>query len=189
MRVVGQLGNTYIVAEGESGLYLIDQHAAHERVLYEETATSLAGEAQKVQPLLQPLAIEWGAAQWEEVEPLLPLISEYGFALEPFGEHTALLRAVPATFSASERDPTSVLKEMLVEVARGADPTSWREELAITVACHSAVRAGQPLSLEEMRTLLMRLERCRYPRSCAHGRPTMLHISQSQLEREFGRRS
>jgi DNA mismatch repair protein MutL len=189
MRVVGQLGYTYIVAEGESGLYLIDQHAAHERVLYEEMAITLERQAPNVQPLLQPLAIEWGAAQWAEVEPLLPLIAEYGFTLEPFGEHTALLRSVPATFSASERDATRAVKEMLGEVTRGGDPARWREELAITVACHSAVRAGKTLTLEEMRSLLARLERCRYPRSCAHGRPTMLHISQAQLEREFGRRA
>jgi DNA mismatch repair protein MutL len=188
LRAVGQLGNTYIVAEGETGLYLIDQHAAHERVLYEETAHTLEGNSVELQPLLQPLAIEWEAAQWAVIEPLLPELSAFGFELEPFGEHAALLRSVPATYPTSGRDVTDEVKEILSDVARGSDSARWRDELAITVACHSAIRAGQALSLEEMRTLIARLSRCRYPRACAHGRPTMLHISQSQLEREFGRR-
>ena len=188
LRVVGQLGNTYIVAEGETGLYLIDQHAAHERVLYEGTAAQMGRGAPALQPLLQPLAIEWGAGAWGVVEPLLPLMAEFGFELEPFGEHTALLRAVPGTYAARQRDMVGDVREMVDEVARGGDPARWREELAITVACHSAVRAGQALTLDEMRALLAQLERCSYPRSCAHGRPTMLHLSQAQLEREFGRR-
>jgi DNA mismatch repair protein MutL len=79
--------------------------------------------------------------------------------------------------------------EILDTVTHGSHPARWREEMAITLACHSAIRAGQTLSLEEMRSLINQLERCQYPRACAHGRPTMLHLSQTQLEREFGRRA
>jgi DNA mismatch repair protein MutL len=81
------------------------------------------------------------------------------------------------------------LLELIDEVMSGTAPDRWREEMAITLACHSAIRAGQALSLDEMRALLGQLELCQYPRSCAHGRPTMLHLSQMQLEREFGRRT
>jgi DNA mismatch repair protein MutL len=189
LRLVGQLGNTYIVAEGSQGLYLIDQHAAHERVLYEQNASALAGGTPEVQPLLEPLSLEFDVSEWDSVEPLLPVMTEFGFQLEPFGERCLLLRAVPAIYSRAGRDVATGVREMLSEVARGHAADRWREEMAITVACHSAVRAGQSLDLNEMRALLNGLARCRYPRSCAHGRPTMLHLSQAQLEREFGRRA
>jgi DNA mismatch repair protein MutL len=189
LRLVGQLGNTYIVAEGSHGLYLIDQHAAHERILYEQNAASLAHGTPELQPLLEPLSLDFDVTDWDSIEPLVPLMSEFGFELEMFGERCLLLRAVPAIYSRAGRDVATGVREMLTEIARGHAADRWREEMAITIACHSAVRAGQSLDLNEMRALLNGLARCRYPRSCAHGRPTMLHLSQAQLEREFGRRA
>jgi DNA mismatch repair protein MutL len=189
LRVVGQLGNTYIVAEAPDGLFLIDQHAAHERILYEKLSDANRTNVPDVQPLLQPLPIEWSAAAWATIESLLPLLAPFGFEIEPFGEHAALLRAVPASYAAANRDAVRDVLEIVDEIAGGGGPERWREEAAITVACHSAIRAGQSLTLDEMRALVAQLERCRYPRSCAHGRPTMLHLTQAQLEREFGRRA
>jgi DNA mismatch repair protein MutL len=189
LRVVGQVGNTYIIAEGPDGLFLVDQHAAHERVLYEQMGAALQRGDLPVQPLLQPVALDFTAAQRAEVEPVLPFMAELGFELEPFGEQAVLVRAVPAIYAESRRDVGRDLAEILDTVTHGNQPARWREEMAITLACHSAVRAGQTLSLDEMRALINSLERCQYPRACAHGRPTMLHLSQTQLEREFGRRA
>ncbi|MEO8287178.1 MAG: DNA mismatch repair endonuclease MutL [Chloroflexota bacterium] len=189
LRVVGQVGNTYIIAEGPDGLFLVDQHAAHERVLYEKMGTALQRGELLVQPLLQPVPLEFSAAQRAEVDQVLPLMAELGFELESFGDHAMLVRAVPAIYSDSRKDVGHDLLEILDTVMRGSHEARWREEMAITVACHSAIRAGQTLTLDEMRALIQQLERCEYPRACAHGRPTMLHLSQMQLEREFGRRA
>ena len=189
LRLVGQVAATYLIAEGPDGLYLVDQHAAHERVLYERLGADLGRGGLPVQPLLQPVALDLTASQRSLVEPVLPLMAELGFEVEPFGEHALLVRAVPAVYASSRRDVGTDLLSLLDEVVSGSAPDRWREEMAITLACHSAVRAGQTLSLDEMRALLGQLELCRYPRACAHGRPTMLHLSQMQLEREFGRRA
>lgn len=189
LRVVGQVGNTYIITEGPDGLFLVDQHAAHERVLYEKTGTLLATGQLPIQPLLQPVPLQFSAAQYAEIEGVLPYMAELGFELEPFGEGTILVRAVPAVYAESKRDVGRDLIEILDTVVHGTRPDRWREEMAITLACHSAVRAGQSLSLDEMRALINQLERCQHPRACAHGRPTMLHLSTLQLEREFGRRA
>ena len=189
LRVVGQVGSTYIISEGPDGLFLVDQHAAHERVLYEKMGASLARGDLAVQLLLQPVPLHFSAAQLAELEPVLPLMSELGFDLESFGDNTVLVRAVPAVYAESKRDVGRDLIEVLDTVVHGSKPERWREEMAITLACHSAVRAGQTLSLDEMRALVGQLELCQYPRACAHGRPTMLHLSTTQLEREFGRRA
>ncbi|HUP26851.1 MAG TPA: DNA mismatch repair endonuclease MutL [Chloroflexia bacterium] len=189
LRVVGQVGSTYIIAEGPDGLFLVDQHAAHERVLYEEFGKALRSGSVAVQPLLQPAALDLGPAQRAGIEPVLPLMAELGFTIEPFGDTALIVRAVPAIYAASRRNPGEDLLDILDKVVNGSAAERWREEMAITLACHSAVRAGQVLSLDEMRSLLGKLERCEHPRACAHGRPTMLHLSQLQLEREFGRRT
>lgn len=189
LRVVGQVGGTYIIAEGPDGLFLVDQHAAHERILYEQLSTEMEQGLPALQPLLNPIPLELTALQRSQVEPVLPLLEELGFVIEPFGDTALLLRAVPAIYAASRRDTGRDLLEILDTVISGSDASRWREEMAITLACHSAIRAGHALQLDEMRAMLTQLELCRYPRSCAHGRPTMLHLSQMQLEREFGRRA
>ena len=120
---------------------------------------------------------------------MLPLLAEMGFEIEPFGDTALLVRAVPAIYASSRRDLGRDLLEILDTVISGSQPARWREEMAITLACHSAIRAGQALSLDEMRAMVSQLEMCRFPRACAHGRPTMLHLPQMQLEREFGRRA
>jgi DNA mismatch repair protein MutL len=186
--VIGQVGSTYIIAEGPDGLFLVDQHAAHERVLYERFSRDVAGGKIAVQPLLQPVPLDLTMRQRSEVEPVLPLMLELGFEFEPFGESALLVRAVPGIYAASRRDLGRDLLELLDAVISGSTEERWREEMMITVACHSAIRAGQNLTLDEMRALLEQLEHCAHPRACAHGRPTMLHLSQAQLEREFGRR-
>jgi DNA mismatch repair protein MutL len=206
LRVVGQVNATYVVAEGPDGMYLIDQHAAHERVMYERFQAQLAGKQVEAQLLLEPILIDLTPRQriLLEDETRRNDLNEFGFQLEPFGDMTYRLRSVPGLLFG--RDVIKSLVEMLDEAEGVRDggcspsagdalhepdtalPRSWRDRLAASLACHSAVRAGQLLSLEEMRELINQLERTDNPRACAHGRPTMIHLSQGQLEKGFGRK-
>ncbi len=189
LRVVGQVANTYIIAEGASGMYLIDQHAAHERVMLEKMRAKLAVGDADVQPLLAPLTFAPPAGLQETLEACRTDLTRLGFLVEPFGEGAWLLRGIPATFNGPHaRDPVRVLEETLAELAAGGTGGDARERLAALLACHNAIRAGQVLSDTEMRALIRELEAVETPGHCAHGRPTMLHISQYDLEREFSRR-
>jgi DNA mismatch repair protein MutL len=181
LRVVGQLLASYIIAEGPSGLYLIDQHAAHERILFEQIKDEWSRREVAVQTLLEPLPFEVSPREATILGNYLEKLSEFGFAIEPFGERTFLVRAVPATLAG--QDWRSVIQELLDS---GGDE-GWEERLAISIACHSAVRAGQVLSCDEMREMVRRLEQVSLPHTCPHGRPTLIHLSLAQLEREFGR--
>lgn len=185
MRVVGQTGGLYIVAEGPDGMYLVDQHAAHERVLYEKLMQQ-AGKGAEVQGLLTPVSVELTAAQAAVLSAAGEALRKHGFELEPFGAETYLLRAVPAMLA--RKDPARTLVELLDDLITGADPADRRDQVTMTVACHAAVRAGMTLSVGEMRELLQLLETCELPRTCPHGRPTMVHLSNAALEREFRRR-
>jgi DNA mismatch repair protein MutL len=187
LRVVGQVGSTYVITEGPEGMYLIDQHAAHERVLYERIVRARAESSPEIQPLLDPLTFEPTAAQASAAGDYAEHLAALGFTLEPFGERSYLLRAAPAALAG--RDPVRVVAEFLDAVvsAEGA-PVDRAERAAMTLACHAAVRAGKTLALEEMRELVRLLELCESPRTCPHGRPTMIHVSAAALEREFGRR-
>ena len=185
LRVVGQLANTYVIAEGPDGMYLIDQHAAHERVLFERIRNQRSRRAVEVQGLLQPVPVELTVRQQELLELQSEALSEYGFGIEHFGERTYLVRSVPAVLSG--QNVAQSLVEVLDFLAEG-EKGDRREEIAISLACHGAVRAGQALSHEEMRDLIRQLEQASQPRTCPHGRPTMIHLSASQLEKGFGRR-
>jgi DNA mismatch repair protein MutL len=185
LRVVGQMANTYIIAEGPDGMYLIDQHAAHERVLFERIRDQRSRRAVEVQGLLQPAPVELTVRQQELLELQSEALSEYGFGIEHFGERTYLVRSVPALLSG--QNVAQSLVEVLDFLAEG-EKGDRREEIAISLACHGAVRAGQALSQEEMRDLIRQLEQASQPRTCPHGRPTMIHLSSNQLEKGFGRR-
>ena len=186
LRVLGQVGATYIIAEGPDGMYLIDQHAAHERVLFEQLWQQFERAKPDIQTLLEPLVIELSPVQLETAERCREEMAQIGFHIEPFGGSAVAVRAVPAI--AARRDPRAVLLGILDEMAAGGRGTTLLESLTISTACHSAIRAGQTLSLPEMRELIAQLERCTAPRACGHGRPTMLHLSQEELERQFERR-
>ena len=185
LRVVGQVANTYIVAEGPDGMYLIDQHAAHERVTFERLKEQWLSRTVEVQGLLEPLPLELSRRQEEVLKSHLDALGEYGFDIEPFGEHTYLVRAVPAVLGG--KNIAETLAEVLGSLADEAGG-DWREGVAISLACHGSVRAGQVLSLEEMRELVRQLEQTSRPQSCPHGRPTIVHLSSAQLDKEFGRK-
>ena len=187
LRVVGQVGATYIVAEGPAGLYLIDQHAAHERILYEQFMAEQAGQEVISQELLTAVTVDLAPEQVDFLEDNLDALHAIGFAIEPFGGRTFLLRAVPALVATA--DPVEELFAALGQIECGQMPTeaTAEQQLIARVCKQAAVKAGQVLSYEEMRAMLRQLESCQSPRTCPHGRPTMLHFSAEQLAKEFGR--
>ena len=185
LRVLGQLANTYIIAEGPDGLYLIDQHAAHERILYEKILAQWSQKEVEVQGLLQPITIELSPREEEALKAKKELLAQFGFTIEPFGGRSYLIRAVPALIT--KANLTEAICTLLDNLAGRENSAPWEEKIAESLACHSAIRAGQQLSNEEMRELIRQLEQANQPRTCPHGRPTMIHLSSHQLEKEFGR--
>jgi DNA mismatch repair protein MutL len=184
LRVLGQLEGTYITAEGPDGLYLIDQHAAHERVLFERVKHQRSQQEIEVQGLLEPVTFEVNPKQKEVLNSHYQSLAEFGFSIEPFGDRTYLVRAVPALLSG--KDWVGMLTELLDSLP-GESRSDWAESIAISLACHGAVRAGQALADGELRELVRQLEQTAMPHSCPHGRPTMIHLSSGQLRKEFGR--
>jgi DNA mismatch repair protein MutL len=191
LRVLGQAGKTYLIAEGQAGLYLVDQHAAHERVLLEELHAALAGRSEQ-QLLLEPLVLDVPAAAVALAEQARGELAQLGFLIEPFGPKQVLVRGVPGVLV--DRQPERIVQETLVTLTTNThglvieQHASWAERLALVIACRSAVRAGDTLGPAEMDALLRRLGEAALCRTCAHGRPTAILLSHAQLEREFGRR-
>ena len=186
LRILGQVRSTYLVTEGPDGLYLMDQHAAHERVLFERVLKEAEDHSSHPQALLEPASVELSPAQAETVGSSLPLLEKYGFFLEPFGDRSYLLRALPVVLGGG--NPARALTEVLDLMAYEGLLKDQEEALAASIACHSAVRAGMGLSQQEMEELVSQLQGCDNPSTCPHGRPTMVHLSSHHLEREFGRR-
>jgi DNA mismatch repair protein MutL len=186
LRVVGQLNATYLVCEGPDGMYLLDQHAAHERVVYDRLIARPAGGESAVQSLLEPLVLELEPSLAATLDEHRASLNALGLETEPFGERAALVRAIPPGLGAKDvtEEVTALLHKLETE-ARVADPFG---KAAATVACHSSVRAGMLLSMEEMRRLVEDLERTTAPRTCPHGRPTLVHLGTEAIERQFGRR-
>jgi DNA mismatch repair protein MutL len=187
LRVVGQINATYIVAEGPSGLYLVDQHAAHERILFEQFMAEQSQKKPITQFVLDAQTIHLPPIETRLLEEHLNLLSQLGFTLEPFGPNTFVIRSVPALLA--DQAPEEVINSVLAELDNGFKPgEKVIEEKIITHICkRAAIKSGQILSHEEMQSIIRQLERCNSPHTCPHGRPTMLHLSAEQLAREFGR--
>lgn len=187
LRLIGQVAATYLVAEGPDGLYLVDQHAAHERVLYERYMEQRQT-AVTSQSLLEPVSVEFTAADARLLSDQLELLVQLGFQVEPFGMNTFLVRAVPSLLVGI--DPGSALRVLVEDFEEDETPLKSKEEARIIarICKRAAVKGGQTLSIEEQRVLLDDLEACQSPRTCPHGRPTMIHLSVDLLERQFGRR-
>jgi DNA mismatch repair protein MutL len=190
LRVVGQVGTTYIVAEGPEGLFLIDQHAAHERILYEQFMARRHGTVDgeiAAQHLLEPLTLHVGHELTGVVADHLEALGVVGYVVEPFGGDAFLVRAVPNVLS--DQDPLQALSEMVSVLGdrRNRVGETFEEQLVKMVCKRAAIKAGQLLSPIEMRELVRQLEACRAPRTCPHGRPTMIQLSSGELEKAFGR--
>jgi DNA mismatch repair protein MutL len=184
LRVVGQVMNCYIIAEGPDGLYIIDQHAAHERIRFEKIQQQRARRAVEVQGLLEPATFEVSPRQAAILKNCIAELAEFGFALELFGERTFLVRAVPLMVAGDNW--AGMLRELL-DALSGETRSKWEERIVASIACHGAIKSGQALSDDEMRALVRQLEETANPHTCPHGRPTIIHLSRSQMERDFGR--
>lgn len=186
LRLIGQVGLTYLVAEGPDGLYLIDQHAAHERVLFEKlmkrTSATVAAQA-----LLEPAVVQLQPAAARIIEKELPTLARYGFNVELFGPNTFRISSLPALLH--RMDPAAALRVIVEDFEEDETPLKQEVEarLVARICKRAAVKAGYNMSVEEQRALVSDLERCQSPRTCPHGRPTMIHLSVDLLERQFGR--
>ena len=188
LRLIGQIGATYLVAEGPDGLYLIDQHAAHERVLFEKLMAQRDQMAVPAQALLEPVTVTMPPDSASLLGEQLETLAGFGFEVKEFGPNTFQVRAVPTLFA--NGDAASALRALVEDFEE--DEAPFEEELESRIAgrvCKRlAVKAGQALSRDEQQVLLQDLENCESPRTCPHGRPTMIHLSVDVLERQFGRK-
>lgn len=186
LRLIGQVGLTYLVAEGPDGLYLIDQHAAHERVLFEKLMKRTPA-AVAAQTLLEPAVVQLQPAAARIVEKELPTLARYGFNVELFGPNTFRISSLPVLLH--RMDPAAALRVIVEDFEEDETPLKQEVEarLVARICKRAAVKAGYQMSQEEQRALVTDLERCQSPRTCPHGRPTMIHLSVDLLERQFGR--
>lgn len=188
MRVVGQVGASYIIAEGPDGLFLIDQHAAHERILYEKFMAARDEDGIASQGLVTSATVQLPPDQATLLEEQLELLGSLGFQVEPFGPNTFVVRAVPALLA--RLDPAAALRAVVEDLEVENAPLEKEREakLILRVCKTAAVKAGQSLSTTEMEAMIRQLERCQSPHTCPHGRPTLIHLSAAQLARQFGRK-
>ena len=179
LKIVGQLHQTFILLEHPEGLYLLDQHNSHERYLY-ETMTPANTTSQE---LLLPQTLSLSPSEMETLQDHLPHLTALGFVLEPFGDATWAIRAVPGILPRGEAEST--IRELLGKAseARFVTPTHQDDRWRVTIACHSATRAGDSLSLEQMQRIVSLWRSCEQPFTCPHGRPTGFLLSKTELQR------
>jgi DNA mismatch repair protein MutL len=184
-----QLHETYIVAQTEDGIVIVDQHAAHERLVYEQMKDSLAEGGIKRQMLLIPTVVELDEAAVARLCPRLPEFAELGLIVEPFGPGAVVVREVPALLG--EVEVQGLVRDLADELAEWGEALSLKEKLEHvcgTMACHGSVRAGRRLKPAEMDALLRQMEATPHSGQCNHGRPTYVELKLADIEKLFGRR-
>jgi DNA mismatch repair protein MutL len=185
---LGQVHGTYILAQSEEGLYIVDQHAAHERIYYERFYEKMGAPVKESQQLIVPLVLEWTAKERDEIQKNLPSLEDVGVYMESFGGNTFIIRSIPTWFPKGEEQ--AIIEEMvdyLLTQKRVIPVAKWREKSAIMLSCKSAIKANKRLSFEEMDQLLAQLRQCKQPYTCPHGRPIIIHFSTYDLEKMFKR--
>jgi DNA mismatch repair protein MutL len=185
LRILGQVALTYIICEGRAGLYLVDQHAAHERVMLERLEESYSRQ-DRSQLLLEPAVVDLPRMLRGAADQYVEALQRLGFDADLFSEGAVIVRAVPSALRSRHVD--RVLRETHEALDEEGSTPDWRERLAILLSCKTAVKAGQHLEIAEMQALLNQLDEATLCATCSHGRPTALLLSHAQLEREFGRR-
>lgn len=185
----GQVANTYIVAEAQDGLVLVDQHAAHERLVLERLRAAGAEEAvARSQALLIPEVVELDETSCDRLEEAAPRLAEHGLAIERFGPGAMLVRSLPHAIART--DPEKLLRDIDDDLALNGEALLLGEKLDLvlaTMACHGSVRAGRVLRVDEMNALLREMERTPRSGQCNHGRPTWVKLSMEDVEKLFGR--
>ena len=188
VKILGQLRDSYIIACDTRGLLIIDQHVAHERILYENLAATMQNNNVESQGLLVPITAELPPHQIALLEKMMPELNKNGFQVEPFGGSSVLIRSVPAV--ARDSDCQKLLSEILEGMEtedRTLDVERIRDRIAVSTACRAAIKINMPLTMEKMQWLLDELARTRIPTNCPHGRPIILRFSMYEIERNFGR--
>lgn len=181
-----QVHNTYVFAQVKSGIIILDQHVAHERVLYEEAMEHFSGHTSTGQQLLFPLSIELSPPEIEIIEEIRPLLQHMGFGIRAFGRNSVVVDAIPSGLKRWRNG--QMLVDMVDQMAKEGHITSGlKEKLAASYSCHGAIKAGEKLSPDEMQTLIDRLFATSEPFVCPHGRPTLVRVSIEDLNRWFGR--
>ncbi len=188
VRILGQIHDSYIIACDKEGLLIVDQHVAHERILYERLASARQAGSVEMQGLLVPRAVELPPYQLALLERATPELASNGFIVEHFGGSSVVIRSVPAL--AGDADCERLLLEILEGLDaedRTLDVERMRDRIAVSMACHAAIKVHTPLTMEKMRWLLDELGQTRIPTNCPHGRPIILRFSLFEIERNFGR--
>ena len=188
LRLIGQLANTYLVCEDPSGLLLIDQHAAHERILFEQLSRRDQKSGAKSQRLLVPETVELDFSEAAALKSLLPKLDQLGLQIEPFGGNTFVVRTLPAPLA--DKDSGKIVRELAeqaVQLGTDSELVTYLDACRMVVACHDAIRAHQRLDDHHMRILLRQLDDCENPSHCPHGRPTWVRIDQAELQKRFKR--
>jgi DNA mismatch repair protein MutL len=189
LRLVGVVGRLYVVLESDRGMVLLDQHAAHERILFEQMLARLeSGGAAASQRLLLPETVELPAREAEFVRENLEVLGRLGIGLTEFGDRTFLLDGLPPFIRV--RSPKAYVLGLIDELhAAGAAVNTLRagEEMIAKTVCRHAVKANDPLATAELENLIEDLRRCTMPYTCPHGRPTLIEMGWRELERRFGR--
>ena len=188
LRILGQLQDSYIIACDSQGLLIIDQHVAHERILYEKLARAVQSNNVETQGLLVPISLELPPHQMALLEKIMPELNKNGFRLEPFGGNSVLIRTVPAIAGSAEcRNLLAEILECMEADERTLDVDRIRDRIAVSTACRSAIKVNTPLAAEKMQWLLDQLALTRVPTNCPHGRPILLRFTTYEIERNFGR--
>jgi len=188
MRVIGQIGAAFIITEGPDGVFLIDQHAAHERILYEQFMANWKDEdGITSQGLVSGTAVHLSPPQATLLSENMAIMSQLGFQIEPFGPSAFMVRAIPAILA--KMDPADAVVSVVEDLERGDKPMQGKieDKIVMRVCKTAAIKAGQTLSQTEMEALIWQLEACQNPHTCPHGRPTLIYLSVAQLAKQFGR--
>jgi DNA mismatch repair protein MutL len=188
VRILGQLQDSYIIACDADGLLIVDQHVAHERILYENFAAAMQSNKVETQGLLIPISLELSPHQIALLNRITPELIQNGFHIDPFGGSSVIVRSMPAI--AKDSDCRSLLEEILEGMdveERSLDVQKIRDKIAVKTACKAAVKVNMPLSMEKMQWLLDQLAKTQIPTNCPHGRPILLRFSMYEIQRNFGR--
>ena len=186
-RVLGQIDRTFLVAEGGEGLFLIDQHAAHERVIYDKILQQYQIGEKISQPLLADFILNIDELSKSNLLNHLEDFNNYGWVIEDFGHQSILIRSVPSIygFDIASIDIKDLLINAIDKLSVDRDRKEWHETMFALVACHSSVRAGDKLSNDEIKSIIRQLESTEFPQTCPHGRPTMIEYTFDQMKKNF----
>ena len=187
-QIIGVLNKLYVLMENASGLVLVDQHAAHERILFEELRRRMEEKGVPSQRLLLPQTFDLSPRDAEWVERNLGTLQKMGIGIEPFGGQTFRIESLPAFFRAP--DPLRFMHDVIDELRSASTSSALRlgEDMIAKTVCRHAVKANDPLRFPEVEKLIRDLLACELPYCCPHGRPTMIQISNAELEKKFGRK-